>query len=296
MRLRTQEQQQHVGRPNRRSLLFTWALFLLLCAALNPSVILAETPTATPAADSSPSKYQSDYNTIKALGKDLYEALKPNYREQVSPNPIWFIDDPRPYVRPFVFENDNNPLHIVYVSKGFIQLVNSIAHAKAIDKIEPGFFNKYIQTLAQETSGQVVPELPKISDPRYWTDDVLNEQLSSFNQIVGSVAAINLAHHYLGHQDAYGELLHDSVTSPVTMATSCSQGEWDQAFKEGAGNSLDCGFGFEGLKAFYDCIVAMEKRPSWTLYFLPTKARLDNLAKTKKTLDHIETVFFGKKL
>ena len=287
LRLRAPEK-QHFGQYGR---CFCLACVLVLLSAFGSSSLAVENqPTA-----SSASKYQSDYNTIKAVGKDLYGALKPSFREQLSPNPIWYLDDARPYVRPFIFENDNNSFQVVYVSKGFIQLVNSIAHAKAIDKIEPGFFNKYIQILAQETSGQLVPELPKISDPRYWTDDVINEQLSYFNQIVGCVAAINLAHHYLGHEEKYGELLHDSATKPITMATLCSQGEWDQAFQLGASNALDCGFGFEGLKAFYECILAMDRQPGWTSYFLPMKARVDHLAKIKKTLDDIETKFFGKK-
>ncbi len=267
----------------------------LILAFLYASRLIAPAETQTQSADPLASKYQSNFSTIKALGNDLFEALKPNFREQFSPNPIWYNDDLLPYVRPFYFENEKNPLRIVYVSQGFIRLVNNIAHAKAIDKIEPGFFNQYIQKLSQDTSGQIVPELPKISEPQYWTDDVINEQLSYFNQIVGGVAAINLAHHYLGHDDKYGDLLHDSAMNPVTMATCCTQSEWDQALKLGAQNALDCGFGFDGLKAFYDCIIRMEKRPGWTLYFLPVKVRIDNLAKTKRTLDDIEKKFFGQK-
>ncbi len=274
--------------PNNTGLLLCSLMLLFFIAS--PFVSLAQAPTTLAA-----SKYQSNYSTIKQLGDDLYQALKPSYQAQVSPHPLWYNDDLRPYIRPFEFENDKNTLRIVYVSEGFIRLVNGIAHAKAIDKIEPGFFSKYIRLLSEQTGGQVVPELPDLSNPRYWTDDVINEQLSYFNQIVGVLAAIELAHHYLGHEEKYADLLHDSASNPVTMATCCTPAEWDQALKIGAANALDCGYAFEGVKAFYDCIMAMERRPGWTFYFLPLKVRVDNLAKTKKTLDDMEKTFFGQR-
>ena len=40
-------------------------------------------------------------------------------------------------------------------------------------------------------------------DARYWKDDVLNDQASYFNQMIGMMVAINLSHHYLGHFDKY---------------------------------------------------------------------------------------------
>jgi hypothetical protein len=272
-------------------LLLTIFVVIFSCSSGSHS-LLAQTTDAS----ASQHTYSTDYNTIKQLGTDLYESLKPSFRAQITQNPIWFVDDARPYIRPFHFESDNNAQNVVYVSKGFIQLVNNIAHAKAIDKFEPGFFNRYLKQLAEDKSGLLVPELENISDAHYWTDDVMNEQMSYFNQIVGVVAAINLAHHYLGHEEKYADLLQDSASNPVTMATTCTQAEWEQAFKLGAINALDCGFTFEGIKAFYDCILAMEKRPGWTLYFLPMKARIDNLSKLKKTLGEIEFNFFGKKL
>ncbi len=266
----------------------TYLSLLFVCGS--QFVGLAQTDST----DSSALKYQSDFSAIKQVGNDLFEALKPSFKAQLNPNPIWYKEDVPPLVRPFLFENEKTPLHIVFVSKGFVQLVNSVAHAKAIDKIEPGFFEKYIQKLSQASGEQLVPALPEMSDPKYWTDDVINEQLSYFNQIVGAVAAINLAHQYLGQADKYGDVLHDSAINPVTMATSCTPGEWEQALKLGAGNALDCGFGMDGLKAFYECIVGMEKRPGWTFYFLPAKVRADNLPKIKKMLDGIESRFFGQ--
>ena len=40
-------------------------------------------------------------------------------------------------------------------------------------------------------------------DGRYWTDNVINDQMSYFNQMVGFMMAINLSHHYLGHYAKY---------------------------------------------------------------------------------------------
>ena len=235
------------------------------------------------------SRYKTDYSAIKEVGRDLLDQLKPTFRDQLSPNPIWVIDELRPYTRPYQFIEGTVPTRIVYVTTGFIELLNTLAHAKAIDKIENGFFDRYLASLS-ETGQQVVPTLPQISDPRYWTDDVMNEQGSYFNQIIGAVTAIDLAHHYLAHYERYGDLLEDSAISPVTMAMSCTRQEWDLAFKLGAANALECGFGVEGLKALYDSIERMPKRPGWTLYFLPRNA---DVSKLKKELDKIENRFFG---
>jgi hypothetical protein len=66
---------------------------------------------------------------------------------------------------------------------------------------------RYIVSLAQETGKKELKPLPNLSKPAYWTDAVLNEQASNFNQMVGAMIAIKLAHHYLGHYKKYAAKL-----------------------------------------------------------------------------------------
>jgi hypothetical protein len=252
---------------------------------------LAEAQTTK---DTNRFQYKTDYAVIKEVGDDLYNSLKPTFRAQLSQHPLWIKEDPRPYVRPFRFQNQNGPGRIVYVSDSFLRLANSIAHAKAIDRIEPGFFQKFTASLSREAAEQLVPDLPQFTEARYWTDDVMNEQMGYFNQIIGATTAIAMAHHYLGHFDKYESQLHDSAINPATMANTCTLGEWQRAMKLGAANALDCGMAFDGLKAVLDCIDQMEKRPGWSLYILPHTAKL-NVAKIKEDLTGVENLFFGQK-
>ena len=88
----------------------------------------------------------------------------------------------------------------VKLSAGFIDLVNDISHAKAIDHVQPGFFDQYIREPPSWPAPATPPlSPPNIVEPRFWTEDILNDQMSFFNQTVGLIEAINLAHHYLGH-------------------------------------------------------------------------------------------------
>ena len=61
---------------------------------------------------------------------------------------------------------------------------------------------------------------------------------------------------------------------------------------EGAQKALDCGLGVEGLEVLYDSIGVMPKRPAWTVYFLPAKAKV---SKIKRDLNKLEKDFFLKK-
>lgn len=236
--------------------------------------------------------YASDNVTVKEIGRDLYSLLKPELRTELSPGPIWFINDPRPYTRPYRFETESSPTRIVYISEGFVRLANNVAHAKAIDRGEPGFFKQYMKALSREVirPNQILPTLITFSETRYWTDQILNEQASYFNQIVGVCSAIELAHHYLGHYDRYADRLRDSAMDPTTMAGVCSIDQWEEALRVGSKHALECGLGFEGLKAFYDCIDYLPRRPGWTIYFLPI--RID-VARIKRELDRTENAFFG---
>lgn len=263
-------------------------LCLLLACGLTPVTLnSAETGTW------SESAYSVDYTSLKETGTDLYDYLKDSFQSHLSKSPLWIKeDDLRPYASPYLFASEKTPLRVVYISKGFVQLASCIAHAKAIDHVEPGYFASFIQLLSEQSQDpkRLLPDLPKITNPRYWKDDVINEQASYYNQIVAAVVAINLAHHYVGNYERYGTKLHDSVGNPTTMAMLCTPEEWELAMKLGLENSLGCGFGVDGLKTFYDCFAEMKFRPAWVANFIPPRA---DLKKLRNQADAIEKRFFG---
>src|SRR3954466_5687560 len=118
--------------------------------------------------------YKSGYSSIMKLGKDLFNGLKPAEKKFVSPQPISIETDVAPFVRLLYYPDEPRPIRGVWISAGFIDLVNRIAHAKAIDRIERGYFARYVELLSRETAGKSLKPLPNSSNPAYWTDDVLN--------------------------------------------------------------------------------------------------------------------------
>jgi hypothetical protein len=251
-------------------------------------------PLASHAQPDSPDglTYKTGYSVIMSLGADLHKTLKGQAKAAIHTQPIFLETDMCPSIKLVEYEDDPTPMRAVFISAGFIDLMNQVAHAKAIDRIEKGYFQKYITLLAQETGEKEIKELPNLSDKRYWTEDMMNEQKSNFGQMVGMVVAVELSHHYLGHFKKYAKQLEDDKGKPVPINNLLTIGEWDEALKAGVHNALDAGLGVEGVKALYDAIDKMPQRPAWTIYFLPKEAKVSKL---KKDLDKIEKDFFNNK-
>ncbi len=236
--------------------------------------------------------YKTGWGAMIKLGMELQRALKPQYRSAVNPRPINIETDVTPFVR---LEEMTNPdtgekTACVFVSAGFIDLVNNVAHAKAIDKVEKGYFQRYVLSLSEESGDKELKPLPNLENRKYWSMDMMNEQLSNFNQIVGEVVGIKLAHFYLGHYKKYAAQLKTPQGEPVSINTFLAPNEWDQAVKCGVHNALDCGLGVEGVKALYECIEKMPRRPAWTLHFVPPNADIKRL---RKVMEKMEKDYFA---
>lgn len=236
--------------------------------------------------------YKVGYSAIMKLGLDLQKALKPQNRSVISQQPISLTTDMMPYIKIMEYPDETQPIRGVWISAGFVDLMNQVAHAKAIDRIQKGYFEKFILALAKETGEKELKELPNLSDKRYWTDDMMNEQLSNFNQMVGIVVAIELSHHYLGHFKKYSSQLAETNNFQPPINNLLTPEEYAASLKAGALNALECGFGVEGVKALYDTIGKMPQRPVWTDYFLPKIVKVD---KVKKDLQTLEKKFFAGK-
>lgn len=262
------------------------ALFIAIWCLLGAPV-----PFGAEAQESGPT-YKTGWGAMVKLGITLQRNLPPEYRSQVHVRPVNIETDVMPFVRleEMVNPNTSEKMACVFVSVGFVDLVNNVAHAKAIDKIKKGYFKNYILSLAREDGRVQLKALPEISDPRFWTDEMMNEQLSNFNQIVGDVIGIKLAHYYLGHYRKYRSQLGDAGGKAVPINTFLSEAEWNDALQNGIKNALSCGYGVEGTKALFESIEKMPSRPAWTLYFLPSDVKV---SKVNKDLEKMEKKFFA---
>jgi hypothetical protein len=234
--------------------------------------------------------YKSGYSSMMKLGKDIYNALKGAERALVSPQPISVETDVTPFVRLLYYPEEPMPIRGVWISVGFIDLVNNVAHAKAIDTKQKGYFTRYIDVLARESGEKSLQPLPNDTNPQYWTEDMLNEQLSNFNSIVGIVVAIKLAHHYLGQYDKYKDQLVDADGNVTPINNIITAREWDEAFAKGVRNALEAGCTIEGVIPFFEAFDKMKVRPAWAAYFLPDGVKF---SKMKREMETIQRKFFS---
>jgi hypothetical protein len=236
--------------------------------------------------------YKTSLKDTKRLGMDIQKALKPQYQDKVHNEPIFIEIEKMPFVKLEEFPDEPKPLPIIVMSEGFFDLINNVAHAKAIDKIQKGYFQKYILSLAQETGEKELKPLPNDTDKRFWTDDMINEQYSNFNSIVGVMVGIKLADHYLGHYKKYASQMNVDQTLQKPINNLLTPKEWEEALKLGVRNALDGGCTIEGVLPFFECFEKMPKRPAWTAFFVPDTAKYRDI---RRTLEKIQKDFFAGK-
>ena len=247
--------------------------------AAEPTVVVASVP-----------KYTAGFSTVLRLGMDIQRMMDKKHRPLFPPNPVFMDLDLAPAARPAVVDSGTDQVRGVMISAGFIDLANNVAHARAIDMTEPGFFESYLAQLSRETGEKELAVLPNFANEAYWTEQVRNEQLSAFNQIVGMVVSINLAHIYLGQYEKYADKLRDADGRPVPLARLMSNGEWLKAMRTSTKNSLEAGLGMTGYIALCEAIDHMPTRPAWTEFFMPRDMRSSKL---KSELEIMEAKFFS---
>ena len=217
------------------------------------------------AADRDTFTYKTGYSSIMKLGKDLHAALKREHRHMIAEQPISIETNATPFARLLYFDEKPKPVRGVWISAGFIDLVNHVAHAEAIDRVERNYFERYMEVLAERSE---VPPLPDGKNARYWTEEVLNEQQSNFNSIVGFVVAVKLANHYLGHYDNHKAKLDEAPVNNLL-----TEEEWSTALRAGLHNALRAGCMIEGVVPFFSALDKMKKRPAWAGHFLPDRLK-----------------------
>jgi hypothetical protein len=264
-------------------------IFALIESAIAMSFLALGVPCYA-LTNSLPHVYPSGINVAMQIGSDLYDSLDAKYRRKLQAPPVCPLALDAPEVTPIAKNDENKTLCQVSVSVGFVDLINHIAHAKAIDRIQPGYFDQYMSGLAGETATGNPLVAPNIMEERYWSDDVMNDQSSYFNQMMGMTMAINLSHHYLGQFNKYASRMQAGKLAINNLLTS---GEWETGVRAAAVNSLNCALGTEGAKALFDAIGKMQRRPAWTAYIVPQNIDINRL---NKQLARYEVDFFHGQL
>jgi len=244
--------------------------------------------------------YIPGFRTPRQLGVALTQKLSAQQREWLAADPVVVQPDDKPYVlaRTVADPAEPKPRGVVYISMGFIDLVNNLAHAKAIDKIQKGYFEKYVLSLAQEEGEAGLKELPGITDDKYWNEDIMNEQVTYFSQMAGLCIGVKLAHHYLGQYQKYAPKMFEggdpASRQTVRISNLLTADEWAAAMKAGARNALDAVAGVDGMQMLLEAMEKMPKRPEWASCFVPDKD-LVKLSKLRKDLKKGEEDFFNMK-
>lgn len=229
--------------------------------------------------------YRTGVSWTMRLGKDLYGALTTEKKTFVNPQPISIEMEMSPQVRMLYYPDEPKPIRGVWISVGFLDLVNRVAHAAAISarvKKQKDYLDKYVLLLAQEDGKNELQPLPNDVNPAYWTDDVMNEQQGNFNSIVGILVGLKLAHHYLGHFDKYRDKLEDDKELKCPINTLITPDEWEAAFRLGMRNAYDGGCLMEGATGFFQTFEKMPRRPAWAIYFLPPNVKVGHLLDVMK--------------
>lgn len=255
--------------------------------AVGSILFCSEIQSAAQKGDVEGLRYKTGWGSVVKLGTELYGTLTPEAKKCVHSKPINVETDVTPTVRLEELKNEEltSPLATIFISAGFIDLVNNVAHAKAIDKIQKGYFEKYIASLSGENGEKELKELPGLSNPKFWTESMINEQLSNFNQMVGVVVGINLSHYYLGPYKKYESKLTETQGKSMAINSLLTQQEWDRALRYGVINALKCGYGVDGVLALFECIDKMPKRPAWTVFFVPDSVKASAAKREMKKLE-----------
>ncbi|HXG46089.1 MAG TPA: hypothetical protein VNO52_00565 [Methylomirabilota bacterium] len=258
----------------------TAVLFQLLraaaVAALVPLLLLQV--SAAPAAPG----YETGLASVRKICAELHASLPPARQRSVLAEP-GLVEHPSPWITPAPATDGRGEIRL---TTGFVDFMNALAHARALDTRQEQFSTRYVATLGSCENVPPVSSLPLPAEA--WSFDTLNRQSSLFNQTVGALAAVCLAHHYLGHHRKHAAALR-STEGPVPFYTVATASEWREAVLKGAKNALDCGMGVEGLCSFYECLERAAPRPAWVAHFLPAKADLSRL---RKDLEKLEKNFF----
>lgn len=261
-----------------RPLNLPWLPCFVLALLLLVSAMLARGESLAPRA------YEGGFAQVEKISGELHHALDVKKRQLVSATPKLLVGAASPCIAPLAGDASAGT---VGLSAGWLDLINRLAHARALEESAGGYFARYVQHLAPDGSS-TEPVGKSIPPDQAWSFDTMNHQVSLFNQMIGALVAIEMAHHYLGHFQKHPATRTDAgIAGP--FAVCVSEREWRDAVMKGARNALDCGLGVDGFRALLTAVEKAPGRPKWTAYLVHPKA---DTGKLSRDLEKLEKDFF----
>ncbi|HUR44548.1 MAG TPA: hypothetical protein VMZ27_01640 [Candidatus Saccharimonadales bacterium] len=229
--------------------------------------------------------YEGGWDSIQKISRDLYRALNVTNRLGLLPVPILKQDSRNPSLQPYLYPDGSNSWQAISISSGYIDLLNYVAAAKALEKVDRGSYERLMGALKSQMGE--ISEIKPISSR--WSLPALNEQASYFNQMSGAMVALEMAHHYLGHYRNHESALKNTGNKIVPFNSLLTPEEWETAVLKAGRNALDCGLSVEGLKALLDVFSKPGTRQDWAIQFVPPGA---DVLKVSQALTTMERDFF----
>ena len=234
--------------------------------------------------------YTPGFRMAMKLGGELHDALPQKFFDQVDAQAITLQPQDFPLISPISTTADHGAQRQVELSAGFIDLVNHLCHAKAIDRVEPGYFERYVRNLARSCAADPAAPPPSIVESRFWSEDVISDQLGYFNQMMGTLMAINMSHLYLGHYAKYADKLAGPGEKQIQSINNfLTPAEWEVSVKAGALDALSCALSTDGVRVMFEALDEMPAPPAWAAYVAPQNV---NFKKLNKELARYEEDFF----
>ena len=150
-------------------------------------------------------RYQAGPEKVVEIALELRDVLEPKCQAVIQKQPLTVVEDARPSLR-LVEEQTAagaEKAGTLVMSTGFLELMNRAAHAAAIDELEKGYLRQYLLAWPVGEVPAVLPGLPKVDNPKYWSEEVMDRQMTCFAQMVGLALGIEYANYYLGHFAKY---------------------------------------------------------------------------------------------
>ena len=229
--------------------------------------------------------YDTGFETIAGITAALHHTLERSQRSGLRPSPILLENFPIPYLQTQK-SGAPQPIRTVYISSGFVVLLNFISHAKAIDGLSRGFLTKSLSNLSTDVQDGRLPGLPAEAARNARSFETMNRQASYFNQMAGALVAVDMAHFSLGHYQKYAGQLTGNHSAPLNSLVTLA--EWREAVMLGASRALDCGLAVDGLKLIFESIHKIPGRQSWSLFFMPEEADAREISRISRELDQMQ--------
>ncbi len=268
-------------------LLATMNMLIHVLRLLPVLCFLCASAPAVRAESPAPRPYEPSFETLSKITQELHQALDDKRRRLVSPDPQVLTAAKGFFLTPV--SGEGSAPNAVAVSPTFVAGLNQLAHARALEPATSGYFAQYTLALPKdaaqpwESVGRTLPA------EHAWNFDVMNHQASLFNQMAGTLIAIQMAHHYLGHAKKLPAGATDGANPAPTIAERVSEKEWREAVLKGAKNALDCGLGTEGFRALLGAAGMSSSRATWSACIVHPKA---DLTKLSRELEKLEKDFF----